>query len=176
MVAGTGMPQTYTISPKLARAAIAEWRARGHTSIVPVGPAYGPNSEGRLMTYLRLAYLEDGAPTVDGIGIWSWPQMSLVRVADARAGRELVVTINATLAGRYGELLIGRPLASVGALPLGERRSCPGVGCVSPGGQSAGATTSRPASNQAAQTTSHARYSPMTIRTSTGRPGEAKKR
>ena len=76
MVAGTGMPQTYTIAPNLARVAAAEWRARGHTSIVPIGPAYGPNSEGRLMTYLRLAYLEDGAPTVDGIGIWSWPQMS----------------------------------------------------------------------------------------------------
>ena len=76
MVAGTGMPQTYTIAPHLARVAVEEWRARGHTSIVPIGPAYGPNSEGRLMTYLRLAYLEDGVPTIDGIGIWSWPQMS----------------------------------------------------------------------------------------------------
>ena len=76
MVAGTGMPQTYTIAPNLARVAVEEWRARGHTSIVPIGPAYGPNSEGRLLNYLRLAYLDDGSPTVDGIGIWSWPQMS----------------------------------------------------------------------------------------------------
>lgn len=77
MVVGTGMPQTYTVPSASARRAVAEWRARGHTSIVPVGPAYGPRSEGRLMNYLRAAYLDDGVPMVDGIGVWSWPQVSL---------------------------------------------------------------------------------------------------
>jgi len=62
MVVGTGMPQTYTISPASARRAVAEWRERGHTSIVPVGPAYGPRSEGRLLSYLRAAYLARSAP------------------------------------------------------------------------------------------------------------------
>lgn len=76
MVAGAGMPQTYTITPKSARRAVAEWRARGHTSVVPVGPAFGPRSESRLLSYLRAAYLDDGVPTVDGVGIWSWPQVS----------------------------------------------------------------------------------------------------
>ncbi len=76
MVAGTGMPQTYTIAPSLARRAVREWRRRGHTSVVPLGPAYGPRSAGRLLPYLRAAYLDDGVPTVDGLGIWSWPQLS----------------------------------------------------------------------------------------------------
>lgn len=77
MVVGTGMPQTYTIAPVSARRAVAEWRARGHTHIVPVGPAYGPRSEGKLPGYLRAAYLDHGVPIVDGIGVWSWPQVSL---------------------------------------------------------------------------------------------------
>lgn len=76
MVAGTGMPQAYTITPSSARRAVAEWRERGHTSIVPIGPAYGPRSEGRLMSYLNAAYLDDGVPNVDGVGVWSWPQVS----------------------------------------------------------------------------------------------------
>jgi hypothetical protein len=30
-----------------------------------------------LRRYLEAAYLDGGTPTVDGIGIWSWPQMAL---------------------------------------------------------------------------------------------------
>ena len=77
MVAGTGMPQTYTITPANARLAVNQWRSRGHTSIVPIGPAFGPNSGVKLRRYLENAYLDAGTPTVDGIGIWSWPQMAL---------------------------------------------------------------------------------------------------
>lgn len=76
MVAGTGMPQGYRILPANARRAVLEWRARGHESIVPVGPAYGPNSGRKLLGYLSDAYLDDGAPIIDGLGIWSWPQKS----------------------------------------------------------------------------------------------------
>jgi hypothetical protein len=78
MVAGTGMPQTYTITPAEARRAVGQWRDRGHTSIVPIGPAFGPNSGAKLRRYLESAYLDAGTPNVDGIGIWSWPQMALV--------------------------------------------------------------------------------------------------
>jgi len=77
MVAGTGMPQTYTIPPDWARRAVREWRARGHGSVVPIGPAYGPRSGGRLLDYLREAYVDGDAPIVEGIGVWSWPQLSL---------------------------------------------------------------------------------------------------
>ena len=77
IVAGTGMPQTYTITPANARLAVDQWRSRGHTSIVPIGPAFGPNSGVKLRRYLENAYLDAGTPTVDGIGIWSWPQMAL---------------------------------------------------------------------------------------------------
>lgn len=75
LVAGTGMPQTYTIAPSAARRAVDEWRARGHTSITPIGPAFGARSGAKLLPYLRSAYLDDGKPIVDGIGLWSWPQM-----------------------------------------------------------------------------------------------------
>lgn len=89
LVVGTGMPQTYTIAPELARVAVEEWRDRGHTSIVPIGPAYGPNSGTRLQHYLEAAYFDAGVPTVDGLGIWSWPQLSSAewRVLEAISAR-----------------------------------------------------------------------------------------
>ena len=76
MVAGAGMPQTYRILPTSARRAVHEWRERGHASIVPVGPAFGPNSGSKLLRYLSEAYLDGGVPIIDGLGLWSWPQMS----------------------------------------------------------------------------------------------------
>jgi hypothetical protein len=76
MVVGTGMPQTYTITPGNARRAVREWRERGHTSVVPIGPAFGARAEAKLLPYLRAAYLDDRTPIVDGIGIWSWELMS----------------------------------------------------------------------------------------------------
>jgi hypothetical protein len=78
LVVGTGMPQTYTVTAKQARTAVNEWRARGHTSIVPIGPAFGPNSGTALRRYLEAAYLDAGKPIVEGVGIWSWEQMALL--------------------------------------------------------------------------------------------------
>ena len=77
MVAGTGMPQTYTVTPANARRAVAEWRERGHTSIVPIGPAFGARSGAALRKYLSDSFLDAGKTIVDGIGLWSWPQLNL---------------------------------------------------------------------------------------------------
>jgi hypothetical protein len=75
MAVGTGMPQTYKITAANARRAVREWRERGHRFVVPIGPAFGEHSRGALLPYLRRAFLDGGKPIVEGIGLWSWPQM-----------------------------------------------------------------------------------------------------
>jgi len=116
LVVGTGMPQTYTIAPELARLAVEEWRERGHTSIVPVGPAYGPNSGTRLERYLERAYFDAGVPTVDGLGIWSWPQLS-------RAEWRVLASISARFPTPRGPLHGVSPTPPIPSVEANPRRS-----------------------------------------------------